>query len=155
MSRKEEMLAMVNQIADKNQKEKDEKYNLFLKDVKTQKRKIKKYAKRIADMCEIANSMVLRGIEIPMQFATDGWSHNFGFTCNRGYMLSSGVTGVGIQGGGYSYEDFAVDTKGNIISKITEETWDRSLKYKSEEMCESFDAFENKFFQYIKELSSK
>ena len=155
MSRKDEMLAMVNKIADKKQEEKNEQYRLFVEDVKSQKRKIKKYAKRIADMVEIANSMVLRGIEIPMQFATDGWSHNFGFTCNRGYLLASGVTGVGIQGGGYSYEDLAVDTKGNIISDINETAWDRSLKYKCEEMCESFDAFENRFFQYIKELSGK
>lgn len=105
--------------------------------------KILTLSNRIAPLIKIGNALVTNNLQYK-SFRTNGLSHKLGLYCK-----GKNVVGLGIEGGGYCGEDFAVNAQGAFIEHPS-----NLLDYvgKCEQFLEEFDNFERKLFRYIDNL---
>ena len=105
--------------------------------------KILALSNRIAPLVKIGNALVTNNLQYK-SFRTNGLSHKLGFYCK-----GRDIVGLGIEGGGYCGEDFAVSAQGTYIvqpSKLLDHIG------KCEQFLEEFDDFEKKLFEYVDNL---
>ena len=105
--------------------------------------KILTLSTRIASLIEIGNALVTNNLQCG-SFRANGLSHKLGLYCK-----GKNVVGLGIVGGGYCGEDFAVNAQGAFIEHPS-----KLLDYvgKCEQFLEEFDDFEKKLFEYVDNL---
>ena len=118
--------------------------------VKSQEEKLTNYrikilalSTRIASLIKIGNALVTNNLQYGL-FKANGLSHKLGL-----YYKGKNIVGLGIVGGGYCGEDFAVNAQGTYIvqpSKLLDHI------SKCEDFLAEFDDFEKKLFEYVDNL---
>lgn len=106
--------------------------------------KILTLSNRIAPLIKIGNALVTNNLQYG-SFKTNGLSHRLGLYCK-----GKNVVGLGIMGGGYCGEDFAVNAQGAFIEHPSKSLIDYIGK--CEQFLEEFDDFEKKLFKYVDNL---
>lgn len=117
---------------------------------------IKSLASRIDALIKIYSALLENNIKCE-QFATDGFSHKVGFYTNK----EDDSIRIGIKGGGWDGDDFAVDSLGNIVvcpdlGLTNKDSYGRTTfdDYctKCRRFLGSFDEFEKRVYEYVDNL---
>ena len=152
-------LERLNKIAEKGrqivEKENEEK-RVRQAFIDTTIGKIKSLAPRINALIKIYSALIKNKVECE-QFVAEGYYHKIGFHTNK----EDGTIKIGIKGGGWDGDDFAVDSLGNIVvcpdlDSTNKDSYGRTTfdDYcsKSERFIGSFDEFEKKVYEYVDNL---
>lgn len=140
------------QIVDKENEEKRAKQVI----IDTFSGTIKSLASRIDDLIKIYIALFANKVKCE-QFEAEGYYHKIGFYINK----ENNTIIIGIKGGGWDGNDFAVDSLGNIVvcpdlGSTRKDSYGRTTfdDYctKCKRFIGSFDEFEKRVYEYVDNL---
>lgn len=154
---KTEILERINRVANERDAEKTRKNEEEFRRRLAIVNAVKELAPRISDMLDIAQHLYKNGISIGPkrslhgcphsdEFVSSWWWHNLGFCYDSSMRPREEYPlWIGFINGGACGEDMCVDRHGSVVKG-------RQKYMDMQYMLKHFDAFEQKFYEYVESL---